>query len=445
MARCTTILTLLLLGACATVPEGGDSSISPIRTAPGEASPLTRTYQEEVPEAVPPPGEYDLTGILELVEKSPELIALEEVIARESGAVRQGSFAPNPVLNLETDMMPIDDMGFGNAKNKIGVSQRIEVAGKAQARVDRAMAAKEEAIAHYYHMRAEFQTEVAKDFYRALFARRRVESTARTLELKKDLLEKAEGLHGVGRISDRELIAHQVAVQKTAAERKKYEAEEQRLLRGLEGRLGLEAGTIKALKGDAPGWTASSVDGTKEREAILSRNSELILLDRKVDRARADLKAEESRAYSDVTVGVKYIRGSEGTRERDDFVSGFLEIPFPVIDRNQGGIQSARAAIRKAESELKAAAYRLLDEWSGLFEEGRLVEDQRDLYNDKIIPLLERDRDFRGAQVEIGRLPIQRRLEAAVELEEAVLTALSMDEMLAMITARMRFLTGGVH
>ena len=128
---------LLFLAACASVPEGATTARTPL---PSQPSPLRRQVEETLPASVTEPGEYDLRGLLDLVDRSPALTSAMEDIAREIGTVVQGSLAPNPVLRLESDMMPTDDMGFGNARNKVFLRQRFETAGKADARVQAAAA-----------------------------------------------------------------------------------------------------------------------------------------------------------------------------------------------------------------------------------------------------------------------------------------------------------------
>jgi hypothetical protein len=117
-------------------------------------------------------------------------------------------------------------------------------------------------------------------------------------------------------------------------------------------------------------------------------------------------------------------------------------MPFPVIDRNQGGKLSAQAAVREAETGLVAAAYRTLDAWQGHQERFRILHEKRKLYYQRIIPLLEKDLTLKRKQVETGRQPVQASLGAAVALEEAVLAALELDDTLSEIMVEMHLLAG---
>ncbi|MHC4945519.1 MAG: TolC family protein [Planctomycetota bacterium] len=446
MIRLILVLVFAALAACADLPE---ERLETVRAEPGRSSPLRMEYlkaaeRAEAREAPLPtevqPGAFSLNRLLALVETSPRITVLRERIEQETGAALQGSLAPNPVLHFETERMPIDDMGFGNAMNKVGISQRFETAGKAGARVSLALARKDEAEAHFFHWRNVLMEEVARDFAEAWFAMEKGKALDRMLALRKELFEKASALQEQGRLSEQELLSYEVAVEKAAADRKSFSAEERRLLRTLEGRLGLTSGTIRSLEG-AP-FRKNAPDAAQASADIMSRNCELIVLDRKLVTAHSDKDSQERLAYTDLNVGVTYMRGPEGFRDRDDFLGGFVDIPFPLVDRNQGGIQRAEAAVREIEAEMEAEMYRLLDEWHGLDEQWRIKNGQLGLYKDKIIPFLEEELALTKNQVDAGRMPVQRSLEASLKLEEAVLAKLDLEESLALFEVRMNYLVG---
>ena len=267
------------------------------------------------------------------------------------------------------------------------------------ARVHAALARRDEAQALYFHLRAQAQAEVAKTYYKLLFTGRKTDSTRRMFDLISELYARAKELNTLGRLSDMDLIASEVAIEETRVALKTLEAEERTLLRAIEGKLGLASGSITKCHGDIPPWAPPG--SSEVQMELLCRNSELILKDRKVDSAEAGLEVARSKAYPDVTFGLGYARGGEQGGSRDDFLLGFLEVPFPVIDRNQGGKLSAEASIREAESELVETAYRVIDEWQGNQERFGILTDKRDLYYDRIIPLLKKNLGLKEKQVEL--------------------------------------------
>ena len=386
------------------------------------------------------PQAYELSRLLELVDVSPALLAAGESIEREYGAVIQGGLRPNPVLMLEAMFMPLDDLGFGDSVNKIGLMKRIETAGKAGARVAQAQARQEEAVAKYYQLRAQTMTSVAKDFYQVVFTERKLASLHQVLELKNRLLKLAQDLNTSGRLSNMDLIAYRVAVDETAVAIKALEAQEHSLLRKIEGRLGLVAGVIETLTGEEVAW--SPPDSAEAQQAILSRNSELLALDRKVSVALANKKVAETLAYPDIMGAFGYARRRNMMGDRDNFLFGMLEIPLPLLNRNQGNIRSAEVAVRQTETELVAAAQRILSDWQGQQERWIVLDEQRGIYRESIIPALEKDLELKNQQVASGRQPVQTSLETATKLERAVVSALEIDQALVGIMVELKHLLG---
>ena len=94
------------------------------------------------------------------------------------------------------------------------------------------------------------------------------------------------------------------------------------------------------------GFTVSTAgDGEEALTMVDTESPDLIVSDRRLAVARADLSLRERGAYPDLTAGVGYSRAERFDVGREDFVGGFLEIPLPVIDRNQGAIQSAEYSL----------------------------------------------------------------------------------------------------
>jgi cobalt-zinc-cadmium efflux system outer membrane protein len=432
-------LVLVLYAGCRT-PTASTPSTAPEFS--GAPSPLRRDAGEQPPEVLDSLT-LDPSCLVELVEKSPELAALHEKVARETGAVIQGSFSPNPVLNLEAEMMPIDDLGFGNSRNKIMVKQRFETAGKAGARVALAEARQEEAEAEYHRARAELTARAFTIFEEARLTGEKIERRRAIVSLKGHLLDLADDLNRKGRISDRDLIAFQIDAVRAAVAARDLEATEKSLLAELDGIAGLPEGSIAACRAGTPDWIPP--DDAEAAAAVLARNSELIVLDRGLTAAREAVSLAESGAYTDVTAGLGYARGAEGSRDRDDFISAFLEIPLPVVDRNQGAVMSAEAEVRQAERALASAAARALSDWRGLKERWDALKDNRELYGGSIIPGLERDLMLVQSSVASGRLPLEESLKAAVRLEEALLEKIDLEIALAETRASMILLLDGRH
>lgn len=430
------LLILLVCMGCASTQEDFTPVVLP-DAGFERTSPFTRALPQEIQK--PEPKAFDLTELYARVDESPELIALQEDMVKQTGAMIQGDFMPDPVLNFETRMMPVDDPRFSKALNRVMVSQRFEIGNKAASRVDLAKAARKEAMAAYFVKRTQMMQKLASDYSKALFALKKAGIVKKQIQLKKELHAKAQTLVSSGRLPERDLIAYAMAVQKSAAEEVKYQGQARSLIRSMEGILGLASGAISELKETIP--PLQPLDHKKAREEILTQNSELILLDRKLGKAQADLELKKSGIYPDITVGLGYARGQVGGHP-DDIIEGKLEIPLPLINRNQGAIHSAEAEIRKTKHEIQAAANRLLDTWASLKEQWEYSADQKKLYEEEIIPLLKKDLELMTLKQEAGRQPIQVQLKAALELENAMMIVLNLEESSFLTRIEMVYLQG---
>lgn len=418
------LYVLLLIAGCAELPEERMSEPMPI---PGRASLLSMNpvaLEEQPKQVLPDSG--TLAELLLLVDSSPALEAARQNVVRESGAAVQGSLAPNPVLRLESERIPFDEPGFGNARNKIGISQRFETAGKASSRVGVALANKDEAEAQYFKVRAELITEIAKEFQSVLYDGFREDAAKRLLALKKEQLHKARELQIQGRLSEMDLIGYEVEAQNAAVKLSAIQAEKRKTLRHMKSHLALEPGNLPRCVGQRDVW-AADISNTEAEAEILSRNPSLIVMDRKVGIAHALREAADGKAYPDLNVGLMYSRAFDSKMDRDDFFGAFVEIPFPLVDRNQGGIQGAEAGILKAESDLVAEAYRLIEEWYSLIEVRRLMIDQHKVLSAQT-ELIRSEMKLMEQKVEAGRQSALAGIKVHTRFYEAELNELALEK-----------------
>jgi cobalt-zinc-cadmium efflux system outer membrane protein len=331
-------------------------------------------------------------------------------------------------------------VGFGNSRNKVIIKQRIETAGKAGDRVAAAEAARRVAEAMYYQRRSEIQAEAAGLFDSIAFTRREIDIRKRISAHRAELFRLAKDLNRSGRLADQDLIDFEVAMAQSESDLLRAEEREHELVAGLESLLSLPPGSVagcrdRDVEWEPAGWEAASAD-------ILSGNPGLVRLDRAVAAAVAARDLAESGAWSDVTVGLGYIRGFNFEMARDDFAMAFVEMPLPLVDRNQGAVQSAEAAVRRSERELEAAAGAALDKWQGLRRRWDAAAENRALHAERIAPGLERSRDIVRESVAAGRLPPQEEVEAALKVEAETLRILELDRDLATMRVVMIELTG---
>ena len=213
------------------------------------------------------------------------------------------------------------------------------------------------------------------------------------------------------------------------------------MLREIEGHLGLSSGTIKSLDETLPEWEPISEEEAVRR--ILAYNPELIVLDREIERAEANLEWQKSRAWPDVTAGVGYARGDRakgGRMVRDDFVMAFVEVPFPVVDRNQGLRGQAYTDILIMSNELKVVVYDLMNQWNAIKNKITNLKTQYTVFFEKIVngkKLILKKNDILFQQGKLSRI---NSIKANLKYIEAVFKLLLFEEMLKQVVVNSKYI-----
>ena len=437
--RWTVPLLFALLSGCADLPP---LEPMPRQVPPGEPSPLAR--KASAPAYAPPRDDeatvLDMEKMLELLDRSPRLRAQKDMIEIETGSVIQASYMPNPNLMVEAEMIPIDDPGLSRSRNMVRIEQRIETAGKADARVALANERRQTAEATYFHARAKLMADAARELRAIVLVQEKIAVADRIRGLRVQLQTLSADLNQRGRLSDQGLVDVRVATTRARLAALDLQTEKRRRLANLESLLGVPPGSITGCTKVGATWLAPEQGAATT--AILSRSSELILLDRKLSESRADLELQKSAAWPDVTAGLGYARGSRFGGDRESFFTVFFKMPIPIIDRNQGGQMRARAGIRAATGALESAATRLLNDWDGLRRDREGLLESRLLYSEHLVPELERGRTIAASAFAQGRTTRQDSVQAALKLEQVNLPLLDIELKLSDNQVDMIFLIG---
>lgn len=283
------------------------------------------------------------------VANDPGLRRFQYAVEAADGQVEQASLRPNPVVGAEMENLfgtgPFQDIQGVDVT--LGLTQLIETAGKRAKRTE--LARTEKAILTWEREQrlADLESGVRSAFVEVFLAQQ-------TLELKQDQLALAERsqkaitrLAEAARANDVELTRAQLAVDRQRV-----------AVRQAERALEATRAQLASLWGK-PETTDYRVAGSVALEAKLPDFTQLLtLLPNSVhlgqyaaqQRMReAALTLEQARATPDFEVfgGGRYFNEASGDAA---FVVG-MEIPWPMFDKNQGNIHSARARLRAVEAE----------------------------------------------------------------------------------------------
>lgn len=288
-------------------------------------------------------------------ENSPRVRAAD---ARREGAAGdriQADALPNPELFVDAENFAGSKSysGADSLELTAGLSQKIEIGGKRQARIDAAEAGLALAAHDRDADRLALREDIARAYIGALFA-------ARIVALEDERLKNARALAGAvqervrngrepgvqGRKSDITLASAEIA-------RRKAQREFNAAQTSLASILGVRS--VEVVQNS--GWfdRIGEVPSVSPDETALAENPDYARLAATISQARAAIAREQAANVPDPTVRAGFRRYRED--DSNALVVG-LSIPIPVFDQNRGNILKARQDLNRAEAE--AAALKLM-------------------------------------------------------------------------------------
>lgn len=275
------------------------------------------------------------------------------------GAAMERSAFPNPELELTAEEWPVSGgRGFRDAKQTIGVAQRIPWPGKRGTDIkagQQSVLAQESAAQAFAR---NLQREVAESFFRALAVKGKVEAASELLQVSKDTSAKLRRKVEAGAAPSQESLRADVESTQIENEQTglKLELEAERTtlsgLIGLTDTIAQPVGSLEQVAADGsprPGpekWLA-------HHPAIAGAEAETRAAELRVSRARIE-------AYPDVTFGVA--GGVEGP-DRTSIVEFRMGIPLPLFDRKKGQRLGAEADLERARLEMEGLKRQLVRSW----------------------------------------------------------------------------------
>lgn len=352
-------------------------------------------------------------ALKQALQNNPSYMVVLANIDVAAGARLQASLPPNPDAVLEIENFAGDKQreGFDEAEITLGLAQKIELGGKRKNRTKVAdfehKIAQKEALTQAFKLLSE--TEYA--FIRMAVAQERVALSNKRLELADqthDIVKKR-----IGAAKSAEIQHTKADIEKASAEVEKRNAEKDyRAARNdLARLLGLEKSDNLMIDADL-----SVLPELVDRQTLINALSEIPqarIQEFVKMQARYSLDLARASGVPDPTlgIGVRRFNDSDGTA-----LVASLSFPMPVFNRNQGGIQIARANIVQAEEQARAAKLSLnqaaVQAWETLAV--NLEETRR--YKGDIIPSAQKaytqaDKGYsRGAFTFLDLLDAQRTL-----------------------------------
>ena len=283
---------------------------------------------------------------------SPGVAAARRSVEAAEGAIRQAGARPNPTFNAA-----IEDLRRDARTTTATLDLPLDLAGKRAARVTAAERARDLAVAEAAQARAQVRGDAIAAYFQVLVAQERARIARDSVDLAARGAEAAAKRVAAGRVSPVEETRAAVAVANARLEEAEAAAELQAW------RLALAMALGEAQPGFAQVEPAGA--GVPERPAVpelLARLESAPALQagrREVERRRALIDVERTRAHPDLTLTVGARR--DNALGRTQAVLG-LSVPLPLADRNEGAIHEAAQLAGRAEDEREATRLRLASE-----------------------------------------------------------------------------------
>jgi len=257
---------------------------------------------------------------------------------------------PNPELSISGENLGGTGSygGIRSIETTYSLTQRIEIGGKRQARIEAANRAVALTGLDVEAVRLDLVREVVRALAEAVATGRAVEIARERVRLAEEVLRATRARVEAGREAFPQQRRAEVARETAALALERSQREAAVALRALSVLLatpGVEVVPARAAWFDDLGPRPDPARGS----SLPPRQLDRARLDALIDQRRAELELQRRNAIPDVVVGagVRHFREAGGDAA---FVLG-LSVPLPIFDRNQGNILRADAELSRAEAE----------------------------------------------------------------------------------------------
>lgn len=361
------------------------------------------------------PKVLSLQTVLNQMQKSPVLRALEKNIDIQNGIVKQAGLLPNPEISIEIENFEGENSleGFDGAETTIAVSQLIELGGKWGSR--KKVARQEMTIAEldFQIQQQDLYLETFKAFFAALASQEKLIQTEHLLGLAAQGYQTVSDRVEAGKVSPVHEMRARVELsmaRNTLAMAKKQLAQTRQTLSALWGDPTPDFGEVSGdfdVLSELPDWQIV--------QAAFSNNPDVKRWESELSRKRAKLRLEQSNSIPDVTFSF----GVRTFRETDDeaFVAG-VAFPFPLFGRNQGGRMAAQSELSQAFYQRDAEVARLSSELRFYYQELLATYNQARTIQQEIMPAAEEANEAAQIGYQAGKFDFLEALDAQRTLFE---------------------------
>lgn len=294
---------------------------------------------------------------------------------------------------------------------EIGLSQRIELGGRRQARIAAARAGVDQARFEAESITRRLLRDVAVAFHQVLHADQRLQVAGESEALAHDLLRVAEQRHQVGDAGSLDVHAARVAHARARARTAQIVAERIRAAGELRLLLGLAADAPLLIRGElaAPGryQLDALLAGAADRPALRA-------LEAGIRQAEAQVDLGQAHAWPDLGLSLRY-----GREEDASVAMGGLRLGLPIFERGQELRATGSARARALRIEREAARNAIVTEIRTAFERYQALTKATGELEAQALPSLAESATIARKSYEAGNIAMGELLVLQRELMDA--------------------------
>ena len=376
-------------------------------------APVVQVQAQAQAEA-PAPQALGLDDLVRLaLERNPRLARAGFAVQGARGRALQAGLYPNPTLQILGDELG-DRTGTGGIWTAPFFTQEIVTGNKL--RLGRSAAEREvdQATLTLLGERTAVLSAVRRDYVEVLALQNRLALADRLIHVAQQVVAATRARLQAKRASDLDLLQAELELSRLQAEREAIQGELPAALRHLAASVGVPALPAGTLTGSLE-LPLPDYDLERTRAQVLGVHPELRSAQVGVERARLLLARAQAEPKPNVTVGVGYTRQNQN-KSSDWGVH--IDVPLPVWNRNQGGIQAAQAVLGEAVHEVARVENDLADRLATAYRAYAAARQRAERYRSTIIPKVREAFDLSMKTYQGGQFDYLRVLAA----QKAVVT-----------------------
>ncbi|MGM0558168.1 MAG: TolC family protein [Myxococcota bacterium] len=308
----------------------------------------------------------------------------------------------NPEIEGEVGV-GLDDPGISRAE--VTLRQRLEIAGQRGLRVKAARQRQRALDAELEQARWDVHQRVYRLYRKALIDREQLEVERDSLDFTQRLHRIAKQRFETGETARTSVIIAHAEVARAKQRRVQAKMAYEQTARELAAVVGWDREAPPIPRGE-PDAARPAPDQAELLDSVRANDPRLAVLRARLEQARAQLSVEQRDVWPDPTVGVGYEQGNMGTSAVSSQLRFIVGIPLPLWNRNQGGIDLAKARTGVFSQAISNRTQILENRVAQRAAAVDASYRQAEIYQDEVLPALETQLELLQEGFKLGEMSL---------------------------------------